>query len=223
VSPRRRAAEPPRPAASWAGDSPLPGAARERLLEAATRCIARDGIDGLSMAAVATDAGVSRPTVYRYFADRRALLEATLFYAGRSLADSLGDRLRGYASPADKAIEAMLFVHAEIPRDPVLGALWGATRLDAFAVAGITRPTAVAWACHALKDLVQTAGWSRDEAEEAVEMMLRTLLSLLVAPEPRRGEADLRAYLMRRLVPALGLAGPAASLPLPSRHRARRR
>ena len=113
----------------WAGDSPLPGAARERLLEASTRCIARDGIDGLSMAAVATDAGVSRPTVYRYFADRRALLEATLFYAGRSLADSLSERLRGHASPAEKAIEAMLFVHGEIPRDPVLGALWSATRL----------------------------------------------------------------------------------------------
>jgi AcrR family transcriptional regulator len=174
------------------------------------------------MAAVATEAGVSRPTVYRYFADRRALLEATLFYSGRSLADSLSERLRGHASPADKAIEAMLFVHGEIPRDPVLGALWSATRLDAFAVAGITRPTAVAWACHALKDLVETAGWSREQAEEAVESMLRMLLSLLVAPEPRRSEADLRAYLMRRLVPALGLE-PAASLPVPSRHRARRR
>jgi len=223
VSPSSRRAEPPRPAASWAGDSPLPGAARERLLEAATRCIARDGIDGLSMAGVATEAGVSRPTVYRYFADRRALLEATLFYAGRSLADAIGERLRGHASPAEKAVEAVLFVHGEIPRDPVLGALWGATRLDAFAVAGITRPTAVAWACHAVKDLVQSAGWSRDEAEEAVETMLRMLLSLLAAPEPRRSEADLRAYLMRRLVPALGLAAPAASLPIATRPRTPRR
>jgi len=222
VSPSRRA-DPPRPAASWAGDSPLPGAARERLLEAATRCIARDGIDGLSMASVAGEAGVSRPTVYRYFADRRTLLEATLFYAGRSLADALGERLRGHASPADKAVEAMLFVHGEIPRDPVLGALWGATQLDAFAVAGITRPTAVAWACHALKDLVQSAGWSHDEAQEAVETMLRMLLSLLTAPEPRRSDADLRAYLLRRLVPALGLAARTPSRPIASHDRAHRR
>ncbi|HVN36849.1 MAG TPA: TetR/AcrR family transcriptional regulator [Myxococcota bacterium] len=222
MSPSRRA-DPPRPAASWAGDSPLPGAARERLLEAATRCIARDGIDGLSMASVAGEAGVSRPTLYRYFADRRTLLEATLFYAGRSLADALGERLRGHASPADKAVEAMLFVHGEIPRDPVLGALWGATQLDAFAVAGITRPTAVAWACHALKDLVQSAGWSHDEAQEAVETMLRMLLSLLTAPEPRRSDADLRAYLLRRLVPALGLAARTPSRPIASHDRAHRR
>src|SRR5262245_30937559 len=133
-----RSARPRRPARprSWSGDSPLPGAARERLLEAASRCIARDGLDALSMAAVASEAGVSRPTVYRYFADRRALLEATLFYAGRSLADAIGGELRRHASAAEMAVEAMMFVHAQIPRDPVLGALWGATLLDAFAIAG---------------------------------------------------------------------------------------
>jgi AcrR family transcriptional regulator len=203
-----RSRRPARPR-SWSGDSPLPGAARERLLEAASRCIAQDGLAGLSMAAVAEIAGVSRPTVYRYFADRRALLEATLFYAGRSLANAIGGELRRHASPAEKAIEAVMFVHGKIPRDPVLGALWGATLLDAFAIAGITRPTAIAWAHHALKDLVQAAGWNGDQADEAVELMLRMLLSLLAAPEPRRSEDELRAFLRRRLVPALGLPNPA--------------
>ena len=207
MSPRvPRRPEPPRAAPSWAGDSPLPGAARERLLEAAARCVARDGLPGLSMAALAEEAGVSRPTVYRYFPDRGAAIEATLFHAGRGLAASLAEQLRRHATPAQKAVEAMVFVLDEIPRDPVLGALWGATLLDAFAVAGITRPTAVSWARHALKDLVQAAGWSADEAVEAVETMLRMLLSLLAAPEPRRSQAELRGFLMRRLVPALGFA-----------------
>jgi AcrR family transcriptional regulator len=209
---------PARPARSWSGASPLPGAARERLLEAAERCVARHGLPGLSMAAVAEEAGVSRPTVYRYFEDRRALLEATLFHAGRALADGLGERIRPCATPAEKAVEAMLFVLGEIPRDPVLGALWGATLLDAFAVAGTTRPTAIAWARHALKDLVQAAGWDADEAAEAVEVMLRVLLSLLAAPEPRRSESELRAFLLRRLSPALGLDPP----PPPGRRPARR-
>ena len=219
----RRRAEPAPAARAWAGDPPLHHAARERLLEAAARCVAREGLAGLAMAAVAEEAGVSRPTVYRYFADRRALLEATLFYAGRSLADAIGEQLRRHATPAEKAVEAVLFVYAEIPRDPVLGALWGATQLDAFAVAGITRRTAVAWARHAVKDLVQAAGWRDDEADEAVETMLRMLLSLLAAPEPRRSEPELRAFLLRRLVPALGLAAPAhtPARPAPSHSRKR--
>jgi hypothetical protein len=47
------------------------------------------------------------------------------------------------------------------------------------------------------------------------------LLSLLAAPEPRRSEDELRAFLLRRLVPSLGLAAPAA--PTASRRRALRR
>lgn len=197
------------PARSWAGDSPLPGAARERLLEAAARCIARAGLAGLSMASVAEAAGVSRPTVYRYFPDRRALLEAALYRAGAALAGAIGEQVRRHRAPAEQAIEAVLFARAEVLRDPVLGALWNATVLDAFAVAGLTRAAAVDWSRHALGDLVQAAGWNREEADEAIETMLRMLLSLLAAPEPRRDEAALRAFLARRLLPALGLAAPA--------------
>lgn len=222
MSPGPRRADPHR-AVRWSGASPLPGAARERLLEAAAGCVARDGLAALSMAGVAEEAGVSRPTVYRYFADRGALLEATLLFAGRALADAVGEQVRRYATPAQKAVEAVLFARAEVLRDPVLGALWRATLLDAFAVAGATRPAAVDWSRHALKDLVQAAGWNREQADEAIETMLRMLLSLLAAPEPRREDDELRGFLARRLVPALGLAAPAQSAPAPSRRRPARR
>lgn len=195
----------------WAGDPPtLHDAARERLLEASVRCVARDGMAGANVAAVASEAGVSRPTVYRYFADRRALVEATLMHAGRDLNDRLVARLRELATPAEMAVEAMAFVLREIPREPVLGAMWNDTFLDAEAIAGLTRRTALDWSRAALDPLVRAAGWTGAAADEAVEVMLRMLLSLLAAPDPRRGDAALRAFLMRRLVPALGLA-PARS------------
>ena len=54
---------------AWDGDPPHRTAARERLLEVAARCVARDGIHGTGIAHVAIEAGVSRPTVYRYFKD----------------------------------------------------------------------------------------------------------------------------------------------------------
>jgi len=194
---------------AWAGDPPtLHAAARERLLEAAARCVARDGMAGANVAAVAAEAGVSRPTVYRYFADRQALVEATLMHAGRDLAERLGARLRRMSAPAEMAVEAMCFVLQEIPREPVLGAMWSEAALDASAVAGLTRRPALDWSRDALQDLVRAAGWSREAADEAIEVMLRMLLSLLAAPEPRRSDAALRAFLMRRLVPALGLVTP---------------
>jgi AcrR family transcriptional regulator len=203
--------QPPRARRSraWAGDRPtLHAAARERLLEAAVRCIARDGMAGANVAAVAAETGVSRPTVYRYFADREALVEATLMHAGRDLGARLVVRLRRLTAPAEMAVEAMCFVLQEIPREPVLGAMWSEAALDAGAVAGLTRRPALDWSRRALQDLVEAAGWSDEAADEAVELMLRMLLSLLAAPEPRRSDAALRGFLRRRLVPALGLDAP---------------
>jgi hypothetical protein len=89
--------------------------------------------------------------------------------------------------------------------------MWSEAVLDASAVAMITRHPVIDWSRDAVKDLVRAAGWSAEAADEAVEVMLRMLLSLLAAPAPRRSDAALRAFLMRRLVPALGLATPGRS------------
>ena len=213
MSPRSLRRQPPRlirtRTRAWAGDPPaLHADARERLLDAAVRCITRDGMAGGNIAAVAAEAGVSRPTVYRYFADQRALVEETLLHAGRDLTKRLGARLRRLGAPAQMAVEAVRFVLREIPREPVLGAMWRDAVLDAVVIASITRRPVLDWSRDAVKDLVRAAGWSGEAADESVEVMLRMLLSLLAAPEPRRSDAALRAFLMRRLVPALGLSNP---------------
>ncbi len=195
--------------AAWAGDPPQRSAARERLLDAAARCVARDGLPATGIAAVALEAGVSRPTVYRYFADRRALVEATLLRAGSRLTGRLAAHLKRFGDPGRQAIEAMLFALREMRRDPILCQVWNSTALDAAALEATTGAEAVAWSREALAELVANAGWSDAEADEAIELMLRLLLALMTAPEPRRSPAALRAFLRRRLLPGLGLAaGP---------------
>ena len=72
---------------AWDGDPPHRTAARERLLEVAALCVARDGIAGTGIAHVALEAGVSRPTVYRYFKDREELIRSVLLQAGLRLAN----------------------------------------------------------------------------------------------------------------------------------------
>ena len=47
---------------------------RSRIMQAATRCAARSGVQGFSMEDVATEAQVSRTTIYRYFPDGRTQL-----------------------------------------------------------------------------------------------------------------------------------------------------
>ncbi|MFE7277635.1 TetR/AcrR family transcriptional regulator [Streptomyces sp. NPDC057623] len=64
---------------------------RARLLEAATRLIAEHGAAGVTMEAVAAEAGVGKGTVFRRFGDRTGLLTALLDHSARKLqADFLG-------------------------------------------------------------------------------------------------------------------------------------
>jgi len=199
VSPRSRSR-------SWAGDPPLRRAARQRLLDAAGRCVVRDGLQATSLSSVAAEAGVSRPTVYRYFEDRHALLLATGLAASRSLSRDLAAFLRAFHDPARMAVEATLYALRELPRRPLLDALWRSTALDAALLADFTGPEAVAIAQEALEPLVRAARWDEAEAAERVEWMLRVLLSLVVAPGPARSEDALRDLLNRHLVPSLAIA-----------------
>jgi AcrR family transcriptional regulator len=196
----------PRLREAWSGDSPLRAAASERLLDASHRCVVRDGVAAVSIASVALEAGVSRPTVYRYFKDRSALVSATLVRGGAELADSLDDHLRGVRGAAEMAIEAQLHVLDSISSNPLLSEAWHASVIDADIVADFTSARSVALARRGLDRLVVEAGWSEREADEAVELMLRILLTLLIAPGKRSDPAALRRFLERRLVPGLGLA-----------------
>lgn len=64
---------------------------RARLLEAAARLIAEHGAAGVTMEAVAAEAGVGKGTVFRRFGDRTGLLTALLDHSERKLqADFLG-------------------------------------------------------------------------------------------------------------------------------------
>jgi AcrR family transcriptional regulator len=53
---------------------------REQILDGCLRFIARDGIADLSIPGVAREAGVSVPTIYRYFRTKRELVEALNSY-----------------------------------------------------------------------------------------------------------------------------------------------
>jgi AcrR family transcriptional regulator len=51
---------------------------RERILAATAEVLGRNGMTKLSLSEVALRAGVSRPTLYRWFASKRELLDAAL-------------------------------------------------------------------------------------------------------------------------------------------------
>lgn len=56
---------------------------RERILAATAEVLGRNGMTKLSLSEVAQQAGVSRPTLYRYFTDKRELLDTFVVWERR--------------------------------------------------------------------------------------------------------------------------------------------
>lgn len=190
---------------AWDGDPPQRTAARERLLEVAAHCVARDGITGTGIAHVALEAGVSRPTVYRYFKDRDEVIRSVLLQAGLRLANEVRTHMKGFDDPTECAVEAMVFTLQGIRENPVLKQVWSPPVFDAVVLRGFTQPASIAFTRVAFSDFIDAAGWDEAEATEVMEYMLRLIMSFLASPDPPRSEQELRDFLRRRFVPALGL------------------
>jgi AcrR family transcriptional regulator len=93
--------------------------ARERIRAAAERCIDRHGIRKTTMHDVAFEVGLSRPSVYRYFADRDDLLIELITRHARALLDRARKSIPRQGSLADQIVETVLFTADHARRDPL--------------------------------------------------------------------------------------------------------
>jgi AcrR family transcriptional regulator len=93
--------------------------ARERILAAAERCIDRHGIRKTTMDDVACEVGLSRPSVYRYFADRDDLLIELITRHARALLDRARKSISRQSSLPDQIVETVLYTADHGRRDPL--------------------------------------------------------------------------------------------------------
>lgn len=196
----------------WAGALPLDEvAARRRLLSATRQCLADDGVNGAGIADVARAVGVTRQTVYRYYATTEELLTAAALDAVTELFDDVATHLRAYLNatggdPGDAVVEVLAYVYEHLRSDQALNRILTPGRLSA-AVRELTAPSSILLGRSLLSRFpVDWDELGHDQAE-LVEHLLRVLQSLVLDPgTPERSGADLRAYLQRWVAPALRTA-----------------
>jgi AcrR family transcriptional regulator len=102
------------------------GGAREqraRLIAAARACFARHGVAKTAIEDVAREAGVSRPTVYRYLGDRTTLIRTVVVEQARQIIEETHRVMETYPDFEDKVVEGMLHAVARSREDPVVGIL----------------------------------------------------------------------------------------------------
>jgi AcrR family transcriptional regulator len=199
---------PPRVAAS--GRSSGGGrTSRDRVLDAAITAISRYGVERLSISGVAAAAGVSRPTVYSHFNTREELIAQALARAAESVLERVMSRALRAKTAADFVVEAVVAARQEIGRDPSMSPIAEIGADSPWLIAGALSPQAVAMAKRCLQPLVayENRRYADIDLDEVTETTVRMLLSVLQFSSPRIAtDAKLRAYLRRRLLPAIGIS-----------------
>lgn len=200
-------------ARGWRGDPPRDDQeARERIIEAAMRCIERYGPQKTGLSDVAKELGVTRQTVYRLYKSTDELLLAVGAAAADDYLDRLAAHVADLSEPADAIVEGIAYTFERLPHEPLLGLLLTTGRPETF-LKGVTSPQAMAFGRSMLGRMGVdwgAAGYGAGELDGLVEFGLRVLQSLVLDPPRHRSRARLRSYLKRWVAPAVRATGPAA-------------
>jgi AcrR family transcriptional regulator len=100
---------------------PFPPDRPSTILACACRVIARDGADGLRMAAVAAEAGVSNALLHYYFATREELMRQAFEYHDRRETLRGRERLAALADPGERIRDVLAH---ELGDDPAVREGW---------------------------------------------------------------------------------------------------
>ena len=165
----------------------------ERILDAAGRCFAEQGVARTSVGDVARAAGCSRPTVYRWFDDGAALRTAFVHREARRLGADIAAGVTDLHDPGERLVTAVLAALRGVRADPTLAAWFSG------GAAGDTADLAASSAV--LESLVAAFLGAADGGRDVARWVLRVVVSLLTVPEA--GEDEERALLERFLVPVV--------------------
>ncbi|SNR42370.1 transcriptional regulator, TetR family [Haloechinothrix alba] len=169
--------------------------AAERILDAAEQVFAERGVAATEMSHIATAAGCSRATLYRYFDGRHEVRVAFMHRQTRRLAHRIAEQVSAITDPAPRLAEAIRGALREVRDTPALAAWF--THPDS----GVTGE--LAGSSPVIQSLCAAFfGDPTDPAnQDRANWLLRIIISLL--SNPGRDEAEERRMIERFAVPAL--------------------
>jgi AcrR family transcriptional regulator len=191
----------------WGGAPPADDEeARKRIVDAAIRSLERRGLQDTTLTVIAGDLGITRPTVYRYFATVDELVTAAGDVALGGWTVRISDFASGISDPVDLLVEAVAYLVERLPEEPLFMMLLetGRTRfMSQQMVLGESTARSRVLLQHTNIDW-RALGYRGKDFDDLVEYLLRIVQSMvLVPPNPPRSASELRAVLRHWIGPVV--------------------
>ena len=156
-----------------------------RIVDAAAAEFRRAGVKQADIERIARDAGVSRATVYRRFANRDELLAEVIARVRRRLLGKVADRVEGLDAKS-VVVEAFTLAMIDIRHDALLQQILGDSPETVDALFGLSSPQALDMIDEfgeRIAVTLRSAGAAMPDAElrQAAEVLVRLAISLMSA------------------------------------------
>ncbi|MEM6410322.1 MAG: TetR/AcrR family transcriptional regulator [Pseudomonadota bacterium] len=176
---------------------------REQILNATMLCIIQLGPGRTNISNIATQAGVSRPTVYAHFENLDDLIIEAVQKGTGLLCASIASSAQKHATQAERIIAAYehtlnLAGQVDVLRTPMSFLIAEGDR-DIIPEEGIVAAKRV------LAELLDEAPQTEAEANEQAETAVRFFLSLAAFRRPDSAKGGVAEYVQRVVLPALGI------------------
>ncbi len=181
----------------------------EQILDAAIACVKRWGIERVTLNDIADEAHLARSTVYNYYSNRDEVIRAALLQSAYGFGAKLVEYIMQFQTAEERLIEAVLFGLRILPDEPSLVLLSDSSLSQMVKEHSLTTPEGLDIGTALLKVILGEEKRSDEEIEEMSEASIRFLLSMVTMQSAKaRNEEQLRGYVARRLLPALGFQIP---------------
>jgi AcrR family transcriptional regulator len=170
--------------------------AADRILDAAGELFTRQEAATVGMHEIASAAGCSRATLYRYFENREALYTAYVHREAYRLYREMTDQITSVVDPRERLLEGMVTSLSNVRKSPAL-ASWFATTQRPIGAEMAEQSEVIRALTEAF--VVSLAPDDPEVVAHRARWLVRVMTSLLVFP--CQSEADERAMLEEFVVP----------------------
>ncbi len=174
---------------------------RRKILDATLGVITDRGFGGVTIAAVAETAGVSRQTVYSIFSSREELVSQAISEVALAALDGLRDRLEDATNAVDYVVELIIGGRDAVQTSPILQSLLVSNTGNPLFDPGMLDRARVV-AREVLSGIVELDTRLSDHLDDLSDYTLHLALSVVIFDDNRTDD-ELRTFLRRWIAPAV--------------------
>ena len=189
----------------WSGDRPKSASdAKSRIWMAGLDCIRRNGLEKTTMSDIAKEAGIARPTLYKHFKSKQAILFTGIDSVALRFAAAVVAHARQFDTLEERIVETIVYVVQELPKHPYLSLAFDNECSLALRDRAFSHEATVIFSEMTAAPLIEVRPDLAHEGVEISEIMSRFAISMILFPGRYASDYDgLRQLIRSRVLPGL--------------------